>query len=260
MRRKIAVRWTKLICLALAGSCGLGLAGANVGKDGGFQLLKLDGHHVKWGEDALGAGATVRYAFVSGPMRFDGARNCSELVPMTDLALRNGISEATLHAEAAAAFRTWEEAADITFIPVDDPGQADILIGAQGQPVGRAYANVMYQPGSNNGVRAIDRALVCLNPEQSWKVGFDGDIEVYDLRYTLVHEIGHAIGLDHPGPSGQVMSFVYSETYHDLQPGDFHGVRLLYGIGSKQMTAGGGQTPPPPESAPENSGRLTSLP
>ena len=236
--RRSAVRGGKLLCLGLACCCAFGMAGATIGSDGSFRLLKLDGYHVKWGENTLGAGATVSYAFVEVPMRFDGARNCRELVPMTDLATRNGISETTLHAETAAAFRAWEEAANITFIPADDPDQADILIGAQGQPIGRAYANVMYQPGSIDGVRAIGRALVCLNPEQRWKVGFDGDIEVYDMRYTLVHEIGHAIGLDHPGPSGQIMSFGYSENYSDLQPGDFYGVQLLYGVGMRNMTAG----------------------
>ena len=258
--RRSAVGGGKSICLALACCYAFGTAGATIAKDGGFRLLKLDGYHVKWGETALGAGATVSYAFVDVPMHFDGARNCNELVPMSDLATRNGISEATLHAETAAAFRAWEQAANITFIPVDDPDQADILVGAQGQPVGRAFANVVYRPGSSDSVRAIDRALVCLNPEQRWKVGFDGDIEVYDLRYTLVHEIGHAIGLDHPGPSGQIMSFSYSEHFSDLQPGDFHGVQLLYGVGMKNMTVGGGQVPPPPEPAPANSGRLNSLP
>jgi hypothetical protein len=236
--RRSAVSRGKLICLALACSCAFGMAGASISSDGNFRLLKLDGYHVKWGENAFGAGATVSYAFVDVPMRFDGARNCRELVPMTDLATRNGISEATLHAETAAAFRTWAAAANITFTPVDDPDQADILIGAQGQPVGRAYANVMYQPGSSDGIKAIDRALVCLNPDQRWKVGFNGDVEVYDMRYTLVHEIGHAIGLDHPGPYGQIMSFGYSEQYSDLQPGDFHGVQLLYGVGMRNMTAG----------------------
>jgi hypothetical protein len=236
---KSAVGGGKVICLVLACFLAVGMAGASIGGDGGFRLLKLDGYHVKWGDNALGAGAKVSYAFVTTPMRFDGARNCGELVPMTDLASRNGFSEATLRAETAAAFRTWQEAANITFVHVDDPGQADILIGAQGQPVGRAYANVMYQPGSSAGLRAIDRALVCLNPGQRWKVGFDGDIESYDIRYTLVHEIGHAIGLDHPGPSGQVMSFRYSEDFSDLQPGDFNGVQLLYGAGMRNMTAGG---------------------
>ena len=258
--RRSAVSAGKLLCLVLACSYTFGIAGANIGSDGGFRLLKLDGYHVKWGEHTLGAGATVSYAFVDAPMRFDEARNCRELVPMTDLAARNGISEETLHAEAAAAFRAWEVAANITFIPVDDPARADILIGAQGQPVGRAFANVTYQPGSTDGVRAIDRSLVCLNPEQRWKVGFDGDIDVYDLRYTLAHEIGHAIGLDHPGPSGQIMSFRYTEKFSGLQPGDFHGVRLLYGISTSSMAAGGGQTPPPPESIPVDTERLTALP
>lgn len=235
---RFAVSGGRLICLGLACFFAIGIAGANIGSDGSFRLLKLDGYHVKWGDNALGAGATVSYAFVDVPMSFDGARNCRDLVPMTDLATRNGISEATLHAETAAAFRAWEEAANITFVPVDDPDQADILIGAQDRPVGRAYANVMYQPGSGDDVRVIDQALVCLNPDQRWKVGFDGDIEVYDMRYTLVHEIGHAIGLDHPGPYGQIMSFGYSESYRDLQPGDFHGIQLLYGAGLRRMTAG----------------------
>jgi hypothetical protein len=236
--RRFAVNGGRLICLGLACFFAFGMAGASITSDGDFRLLKLDGYHVKWGENALGAGATVSYAFVDVPMRFDGARNCGELVPMNDLATRNGISEAALHKEAAAAFRAWEEAANISFIAVDDPGQADILIGAQGQPVGRAYANVRYQPGGSDGVRAIDQALVCLNPDQRWKVGFDGDIEVYDMRYTLIHEIGHAIGLDHPGPHGQIMSFGYNEQHSGLQPGDFDGVQLLYGVGRGSMTVG----------------------
>jgi hypothetical protein len=226
-----------LICLVLACSLMFGAARANIGSDGGYRLLKLDGYHVKWGETLLGAGAIVSYAFVDAPTRFDGARNCSELVPMTELTSRNNISDETLRAETAAAFRAWEEAANITFVAAPDPKLADILIGAQGEPVGRAYANVMYQPGSNNGFKTIKRAMVCLNPNQRWKVGFDGNIEIYDLRYTLVHEIGHAIGLDHPSPSGQIMSFRYTEQYGNLQAGDFHGAQLLYGPGMKTMTA-----------------------
>jgi hypothetical protein len=228
----------KATFLALVCPLAIGSATATISSDGSFRLLKLDGYHVKWGDSALGAGATVSYAFVDSLRHFDGARNCRELVPMDGLAMRHGISQATLQEEAAAAFRVWEEAANITFVPVDDPDRADILIGAQGQPVGRAYANVEYQPGSTDGVRAISQALICLNPDQRWKVGFDGDIQVYDIRYTLVHEIGHAIGLDHPGPHGQVMSFGYREEYSDLQSGDFRGVQLLYGVSMKNMTAG----------------------
>lgn len=195
---------------------------------GGYRLLELDGYKVKWGEHTLGAGASISYAFADASMRFDDARNCGDLVPMTTLTGQDLPFE-TLARETAEAFRTWERAADVTFQKVDDPREADIVLGAQGKPVGTAFANVTYLPGSQDSVRIIDQALVCLNPEQKWKIGFDGDKDVYDIRYTLVHEIGHAIGLDHPGPEGQLMGFRYTEAFADLQPGDLRGVRELYG-------------------------------
>lgn len=194
----------------------------------GYRLLELDGHKVKWGDRKLGVGAKVSYAFAREDLLFDGARNCRQLAPIETL-LGAELSKETLARETAAAFRIWEKVAGLSFHEVDDARDADIVLGAQGVPRGRAFANVSYAPDAHDGVRAIDRALVCLNPELAWKVGFDGNKDVYDVRYTLVHEIGHAIGLDHPGPTGQVMGFRYTEAFADLQPGDLRGVRLLYG-------------------------------
>ncbi len=195
---------------------------------GGYRLLELDGHKVKWGEHTLGVGASISYAFADETMRFEGARNCSELAPMQVLSSESLPFE-VLEREAAAAFGVWERAADLSFHRVEDARKADIVIGAQGRPLGRAFANVAYAPGSQDGVRLIDQALVCFNPDHKWKVGFDGDINVYDIRYTLIHEIGHAVGLDHPGPEGQVMGFRYTEAFADLQPGDLRGIQQLYG-------------------------------
>ena len=200
---------------------------ANEGQ-GDYRLLELDGHKVKWGEQRLGVGASVTYAFADEQMRFDDARNCRDLAPMNRLS-GQGLSFETLVREAEAAFAVWERAADLSFRQVADARDADIILGAQGQPHRWAFADVAYQPGEKDGIRAIRQALVCLNPDQQWKVGFDGNINVYDIRYTLVHEIGHAIGLDHPGPAGQVMGFRYTEAFPELQPGDLRGVRRLYG-------------------------------
>jgi predicted Zn-dependent protease len=56
-----------------------------------------------------------------------------------------------------------------------------------------------------------------------------GNLEVYDLYFTFLHEIGHTIGLDHSGASGEVMGFRYDEKVRALQDGDVKAVRRLYG-------------------------------
>jgi len=207
---------------------------AHAGEDR-YRLLQLDGYKVKWGEHQLGRGASVSYAFADETLRFKDARNCADLAPMKALSGQD-LSMETMERETAAAFRIWERASGLSFYRVADARDADIVLGAQGQPRGRAFANITYGPDSVEGVRTITQALVCLNPEHQWKVGFDGNKDVYDIRYTLIHEIGHAIGLDHPGPSGAVMGFRYTEDFAALQPGDLQGVRRLYGPDTDDST------------------------
>lgn len=201
--------------------------------ESGYRLLELDGYMVKWGDTKLGVGASISYAFATESLHFDEAYNCGDMAPFDGL-LGESLSRETLVRETAAAFRIWERAAGLSFHEVSDARNADIVLGAQGQPQGRAFANVTYQPQAYMGVRAIKQSLVCLNPMHEWKVGFDGNEDVYDIRYTLIHEIGHAIGLDHPGASGQVMAFRYTEAFAELQPGDVRGVQLLYGYAAVQ--------------------------
>jgi hypothetical protein len=123
----------------------------------------------------------------------------------------------------------WQAAANITFREVEAPNTADILIGAQAEPEGWAFTNVFYDPHSAEPIKPISQSLICLNPLKQWKVGFDGDLKVYDLRYTLAHEIGHAIGLDHPDVGRQIMGYRYEEEFNELQAGDVAGALQLYG-------------------------------
>ena len=103
------------------------------------------------------------------------------------------------------------------------------MIGAEVEPEGWAFTDVSYDASSTESVKPISRSLICLNPLKRWKVGFDGDLKSFDLRYTIAHEIGHAIGLDHPLNAGQIMGFRYEELFSDLQAGDIAAAVILYG-------------------------------
>lgn len=215
-------RW--LFGLAIAGLVAVG--GAHGAGYLGFRLLDFDGVLVRWGD--RGEPTTVTYGFVERETEFGDARNCKAMVPIDDLLKRSGIDRAAIEREAAAAFEMWEQVADIRF-EVAAPGvKPDILIGAQREPVAFAFADVAYAKGEGSP-RPIERSLICFNPTKRWKVGFDGNLAVYDLRYTLTHEIGHAIGLDHPGPHGQIMSVHYQEGFRTLQAGDVSGAVRIYG-------------------------------
>lgn len=197
--------------------------------DSGYEWLRLDRHHVKWGSPHAGTGSEVTYAYVTAARHTADARNCRDLVPLDGLLDRSGVAREMFEREAEAAFAMWEAAADIRFRRVADGAAAQILIGAQAKPQGIAFADVAYRPDGAGGVRSIRRSMICLNPLKPWKVGFGGDVSVYDLRYAIAHEAGHAIGLDHPSPSGQLMSFRYDEQFRELQPGDIAGAVALYG-------------------------------
>ena len=206
-----------------------GVAGAEDAKTFlGFRLLDLENQSVKWRTPTFGKSAVVTYAFATGPVSTPGARNCGEMLPPARAYEPSQISAPQFRSEVAAAFRMWQKVADITFRESADPASAGILIGAQAQPLGRAFTNVALKQ-STGDKKIIASSLICLNPKQPWKIGFDGRLGVYDLRYTLAHEIGHAIGLDHPSAAGQLMSYRYDEKQTGLQPGDVMGAVLLYG-------------------------------
>ena len=195
----------------------------------GFRLLDLENQSVKWQSPNWGSSAAITFAFATETTVTKGARNCGTLLPPQTAYAPSHISDRQFHREVAAAFRMWEAAANIRFRESTDPKTANIVIGAQGKPVGRAFTNLELKPAGAGDRKVIARSMICLNPRQPWKIGFDGNLDVYDLRYTIAHEIGHAIGLDHPSAAGQLMSYRYDEKQTGLQIGDMKGAALLYG-------------------------------
>jgi len=235
--------------ILIAGLAGLlfGLLGTAEAQDGSiFKVLKLEGHQVRWQMPRDGKPRVVTYQLANGAVEFSSARNCRKITDLGELIAASQIDVTTLRTELAAAFSMWEAAANITFREVPEGTRADILIGAQMEPEGWAFADVFYDIASSEPIKPISRALVCLNPLRRWKVGFDGDLRKYDLRYTFAHEIGHAIGLDHPGGGDQIMGYRYEEHFRTLQSGDIRGAIALYGearnAGLSQIQSGPIQT------------------
>jgi hypothetical protein len=205
--------------------CGQLSVGAALGAD--FRLLELGGLRVKWGAPELGRGAEVTYGFVAAPQAFPDAINCRELAPVERLA--GGWDRERMARVAADAFALWGAAAGIDFRPAEPGETPDILIGAQGRPTAIAFANVW--PDRSRavaGVAPLARATICLNPKFVWVADAAGAGQA-DLGTVLAHEIGHAIGLDHPGPTGALMGYRDQGDIDSLMPGDAAGAVLLYG-------------------------------
>ncbi|MBT3071781.1 matrixin family metalloprotease [Rhodomicrobium sp. Az07] len=225
-------------------------------------LLQVDDRPMRWSPEEPGKKTVITYTLLSAPYRVQSNRsilspsNCARMRPFADIvAVSPDVKEQAAKSELREALRTWESAANIAFEEVSDPGAAKIVIGAADDPGGRAFANLSYR--SEKGVAtpvamalgkpgmraqsgrapiahggdavAIEQAYVCLNPKSPWKIGFDGNLNIYDLRHTFTHEVGHAIGLDHPDATGAIMGYRYDERVRTLQPSDIAGVQRLYG-------------------------------
>lgn len=167
---------------------------------GGVQHLTItkadpNPRFIKWGSK-LGVGAHIRWAYVREPESDPRRRNCRSLVPLTELLKLSRISDAEFHAELVAATRYWSDIADITFEHVEDVSRADVLIGAQAEPLAYAFADVRARRSPHGDADEIEQAAICFNPKKIWRLR-DGDASVFSLRRTLSHELGHAIGLDH---------------------------------------------------------------
>lgn len=202
-----------------------------------YRLLELGGMPVKWGKPRFGTAVSVSYRLIQKSSTFADARNCRGMDTIDDLLESSGLAPADFLAALDAAFAMWEAAAGIEFVPAKDGSRADLLIGTQSTPAGIAYADVLPVLGLDGEVHPLQRGLICLNPGFTW-IGVsrrDGPAD-FDLRLALAHEIGHAIGLDHPGPRGTLMSFMLGAQKGGLRPGDIAGAMRLYGPPSQLVS------------------------
>ena len=138
---------------------------------------------------ALGTGAVVSYAFrASAATMPDGTSGFSQL-------------NASQITAAQLAFAAWSDVANITFNRVTDAGSdysnnATILLGnySSGQSGAAAFA---YLPGGRPGATASTAVQgdVWINSSLAYNAA---PVQQNYGQLTMLHEIGHAIGLSHP--------------------------------------------------------------
>lgn len=223
------VRWITILIVSLS-------AAPSGAQSPHFRVLQLNGSRVQWLMPVRTAHAlTLTYSVVARPEIATGAINCGRMTSPTAMLRENGVDTFAWRTELRAAFDLWQAVTAIKFVELSPGSEANIKIGAQIDPIGRAFTNVAFDAAAASEPKPITQSLICLNPAVRWKVGFDGDLTVYDIRYTIAHEIGHAIGLDHPMPSGVVMGYRYDERFRELQQGDVAGAQALYGAAQRQL-------------------------
>jgi hypothetical protein len=126
-----------------------------------------------------------------------------------------------------------------------------------GDSFGDSTLAVTYYRTQGNTLTEAD---VLFNKAQTFD-SYRGDLQflpnghaLVDISRVLLHELGHALGLDHPDDAGQhvaaVMNSVVSDTA-ELTSDDITGIQHLYGA-----PVGGGPTPTP---APLGPSRLVNL-
>jgi serralysin len=123
---------------------------------------------------ALGTPMPVSYSFLNSP---NATGDGSGFAPLND-GQKNG---------ARSAFAAWEQVANIKFVEVSSGG--DIGIGTNSQTGSSAYA---YAPGT----AASYQGDIYLNNHSFSNLNMaSGSFG----KLTMLHEIGHTIGLKHPG-------------------------------------------------------------
>ncbi len=213
----------------------------------------------KWGSTTKGtAGGTVKWALIPAGLTIKEKGTSFKSQGF------KGLTTKQVKQQITKAFDRWQAAANINFkevsyIPTGTaPQPLLITVGAHSFGPGNTsqLGFTLYSITSNPRTVAAD---IQFNSDWKWEIGNAQGSKAMDLLSVALHEIGHALGLDHGKGKNSVMRSALSSTsyYTGLSADDIAGIQSLYGVkpGTKLTTGsgtvGGTQTNPRALHTPE---------
>lgn len=148
-----------------------------------------------------------------------------------------GLSKADVSAAIKTALDAWSQVAAVRFTESKNPGQAKQLDISFGKidGVGGTLAQAYFPADVNPSRIAGD---VQFDDSENWEVGNAKGSSAFDLVRVAVHEIGHALGLDHSNMSSAILapSVSPNEYFTALDQDDVDAILSIYAPASGGYT------------------------
>ena len=161
---------------------------------------------------------------------WDGPGNGSAVLTYYIGPVPEGVDQATFNAAIEDALDVWAAVADIHFLKTDIPAQEGSLDITFAELDGRGgmLANAYFPDDVNPEPYAGD---IQFDASETWEIGNGRGDKAFDLMYVAVHEIGHALGLDHSEVDGSIMNGLVEPGYEfrQLTVSDVEAIHQLYG-------------------------------